>query len=133
MISGDLIKVSNTRELTNIYRGGRSYWKILDHDKIYKSSYINQPLLYQISSTQHPMLPFKFSNQPPEQIISIYGFDKIGDHFILHFEHNDGTKSWGSVEFAKQLIPELTRGYLSHPAHSHLHWSGEDFSSLNKE
>ena len=66
------------------------------------------------------MLPVKFSNQPPEQIISIYGFDKIGDHFILHFEHNDGTKSWGSVEFAKQLIPELTREYLSHPAHSHL-------------
>lgn len=68
------------------------------------------------------MSPIKFSNQPPNQIISIYGFDKIGKtQFILHFEHNDGTKTWGSVELAKQLIPELTKDYLSHPAHSHIH------------
>ena len=43
----------------------------------------------------------KYPDLPEDEIVAIIGFDFIGDCYILHFEHNNGKRSWATINDAQ--------------------------------
>ena len=59
----------------------------------------------------------KYPDLPENEIIAIIGFDFIEYYYVLHFEHNNGEKSWAKMNDAEKLVPKMVRDYIQQPGH----------------